>query len=104
LAPPLAQASLELGYLGTVSGDKILDLKNNVLIYHRTWKVKVPGTGACSLNAATNVQGQINSVAAGRVCHKAAMNYTGKFIHNEQDPGLRTVSDWIPAVERARRA
>ena len=82
-----------------VSGDKILDLKNNVLIYHPTWKVEVPGTGACSLNATENVQGRLlNGVAAGSVCNTAATGYTGKFIHNEQDPGFRTASDWVPAV------
>ncbi len=82
-----------------VAGDKILDLKNRMLSYHPAWKVEVPGAGACSLNATTNVQGRLlNGVAAGSVCNTAATAYTGVFIHNEQDPGFRAAADWVPAV------
>ena len=82
------------------AGDKILELKNNVLLYHPTWKVAVPGAGACSLNATTNVQGRLlNGVAAGSVCNTSAISYTGRFLHNEQDPGFRTASDWVAAVK-----
>jgi hypothetical protein len=85
--------------LAPVAGDKILELKNNVLLYHPTWKVQVPGTGACSLDATTNVQGRLlNGVAVGSVCNTAATAYTGVFIHNEQDPGFRTAGDWVAAV------
>ena len=82
-----------------VAGDKILELKNNILVYHPAWKVETPGTGACSLNATDNVQGRLlNGVAAGSVCGTAASSYTGRFIHNEQDPGFRNASDWLEAV------
>jgi hypothetical protein len=82
-----------------VTGDKILDLKNNVLLYHPTWDVETTGTGACTLNATDNTQGRlINGVAASQVCNTAASSYTGRFLHIEQDPGFRTPSDWIQAV------
>jgi hypothetical protein len=82
------------------AGDKILALKNNVLLYHPAWKVEVPGSGACSLHAATNVQGRLlNGVAAGSVCTTSAISYSGRFLHNEQDPGFRTASDWVQAVK-----
>jgi hypothetical protein len=80
-------------------GDKNLELKNNMLLDHPTWKIETPGTGACSLNATDNTQGRLlNGVAAGSVCGTAASSYNGKFLHNEQDPGFRTPADWVPAV------
>lgn len=81
------------------AGDKNLQLKNNMLGYHPTWDLEVPGTGACTLNATDNTQGRlINGVAAASVCGTAASTYNGRFLHIEQDPGFRTPADWIPSV------
>ena len=81
-------------------GDKIVDLRSNMLNYHPTWLIDMPGTGVCDLSATNNVQGRLlNEVFAGSVCGTAASLYTGKFIHNEQDPGFRTASDWVPALK-----
>jgi hypothetical protein len=83
-----------------VSGDKILDLKNNQLLYHPTWDVETTGSGACTLNATDNTQGRlINGVAPSQVCGTAASSYTGRFLHIEQDPGFRTPADWVQAVD-----
>jgi fibronectin type 3 domain-containing protein len=71
-----------------------------MLGYHPTWEIFNPGTGACSLNATDNTQGRLlNGVAPGSVCGTAASGYSGTFLHVEQDPGFRTASDWIPAVQ-----
>src|SRR5207249_10733930 len=81
------------------AGDKIVTLKSNISKYHPTWVVDVPGSGTCSLNATDNVQGRLlNGVLSGSVCGTAASLYTGVFLHNEQDPGFRTASDWTAAV------
>src|SRR6185503_12485282 len=81
------------------SGDKILELEENMLLYHPTWDLETPGTGACSLNATDNTQGRlINGVAAAQVCGTAASSYTGRFLHIEQDPGFRSAADWVQAV------
>jgi hypothetical protein len=83
-----------------VAGDKILDLKSNMLAQHPTWNIAVPGTNACTLNATDNVQGRLlNGVPAGSVCGTAAASYSGRFIHNEQDPGFRNPADWVQAVK-----
>jgi hypothetical protein len=80
-------------------GDKNLELKTTMIANHPTWDVEVPGTGACSLNATDNTQGRlINGVPAANVCGTAATSYNQRFLHIEQDPGFRTPSDWIPAV------
>jgi hypothetical protein len=82
-----------------VSGDKILDLKNKMLLHHPTWDVETTGSGACTLNATDNTQGRlINGVAPAQVCGTAATSSTGRFLHIEQDPGFRTPVDWVPAV------
>jgi hypothetical protein len=81
-------------------GDKNLELTNNMLGYHPTWQLECPGTGACSLNATDNTQGRLlNGVPAGSACGTAASSYSGIFLSIEQDPGFRTASDWIPAVQ-----
>lgn len=83
-----------------VAGDKILELKSNMLTLHPTWNIGVPGTNACNLNGTDNVQGRLlNGVPAGSVCGTAAAGYTGRFIHNEQDPGFRDPADWLQAVK-----
>jgi hypothetical protein len=82
-----------------LSADKISELRTNVLTDHPTWKVFTPGTGACSLNATDNTQGRlINGVDPNSVCGTAAISYTGRFLHIEQDPGFRTPADWLHAV------
>jgi cellulose 1,4-beta-cellobiosidase len=40
----------------------------------------------------------LNGVAASNVCGTAPSGYSGRFIHNEQDPGFRDPADWAPAV------
>jgi hypothetical protein len=82
-----------------VAGDKHLELKTAALVYHPTWRVAVPGAGACSLNGTDNVQGRLlNGVDAAEVCTTAAPGYSGMFLHIEQDPNFRAPADWIPAV------
>jgi hypothetical protein len=81
------------------NGDKILELKDNVLRYHPAWDVDTTGAGACTLNATDNTQGRLlNGVSASQVCGTAASSYTGRFLHIEQDPGFRTPADWVQAV------
>jgi hypothetical protein len=41
----------------------------------------------------------LNGVPAANVCGTAASSYSGRFLHIEQDPGFRTPSDWVQAVE-----
>jgi len=83
-----------------VAGDKILDLQNHMLTLHPMWNIGVPGSSACTLNATDNVQGRLlNGVPAGSVCGTAAVGYSGRFIHNEQDPGFRNPVDWVQAVK-----
>ncbi len=80
-------------------GDRIVTLRNNVLVYHPTWDVDLPGAGACSLNATDNTQGRlINGVPAGSECGTAAASYNGRFIHIEQDPNYRNPADWLNPV------
>jgi hypothetical protein len=82
-----------------ISTYKIAQLRVNVLADHPTWKVYTPGTGACSLNATDNTQGRLlNGVDPNSVCGTAAVSYTGRFLHIEQDPGFRTAADWLHAV------
>ena len=79
--------------------DKIAVLRDNLLVHHPTWDVDLPGSGSCSLNATKNVQGRLlNGVAAECVCCTAALSYTQKFIHIEQDPNFRNPSDWIAPI------
>ncbi len=81
------------------TGDKTLELKTNMLGYHPTWGIETTGVGACTLNATDNTQGRlINGVSPSSVCSTAAANYSGRFLHAEQDPGFRTASDWAQAV------
>ena len=83
-------------------GDKNLELKAALLRYHPTWKVAVPGSGACSLHGTDNVLGRLlNGVPAETVCDSAALGYSGKFLHIEQDPNFRAPADWLPAVRDA---
>jgi hypothetical protein len=79
-------------------GDKNLLLKNSMLAAHPTWDIETPDT-SCTLNATDNVQGRlINGVPESSVCGTAASSYTGRFLHIEQDPNMRSAADWIPSV------
>lgn len=82
-----------------VPADGIAELQSNIVALQPSWDVEVAGSGACSLHATTNVQGRLlNGVAPANVCGTAATSYSGRFIHNEQDPGFRDPADWAPAV------
>jgi hypothetical protein len=82
-----------------VEGDKIVALRDNLLDREPDWRIGVPGSGVCSLNATTNVQGRLlNGVPANRVCGTPAATYTGRFMSIEQDPGFRDPDLWISAV------
>jgi len=79
--------------------DKIAVLRGNLLADHPTWRVDLPGSGSCSLNATENVQGRLlNGVPAEGVCGTEGSSYTQKFIHIEQDPNFRNPSDWIASI------
>ena len=79
--------------------DTIAVLRNNLLVQHPAWKVDLPGSGSCSLNATENVQGRLlNGVAADSVCGTEAARYTQRFVHIEQDPNFRDPSDWIAPI------
>ena len=79
--------------------DTISVLRDNLLVYHPTWDVDLPGADACSLNATDNTQGRLlNGVPAGSVCDTPAASYNGRFIHIEQDPSFRNPWDWINPV------
>jgi hypothetical protein len=79
---------------------KTVALKNNILKYHPTWSVTVPGgSPSCSLNATENVEGRfLNGVPRTSCCGTNATTYLYKFIHIEQDPNYRNPSDWLQAV------
>jgi hypothetical protein len=95
-----SEAHLSHGFsVAPAAGSKILQLKDEMLRLHPLWKVTVPGSGSCSLNATTNVQGRhLNGVAAASVCNLEAGIYKNVFIHVEQDPNFRNPADWIEAV------
>lgn len=85
-----------------VATDKILVLRKSLLVHHPTWKVDLPGAGACSLNATDNTQGRLlNGLAADSICGTAAPGYKGRFVHIEQDPDFRNPRDWTEAVKDA---
>ncbi len=99
---PLVNAYLSLGFNATPPEDsQISVLQSNMRLYHPDWSVQVPDSAGspCTLNATDNVQGRLlNGVPPERVCNTRAMTPTDKFIHIEQQPGFRSASDWIPAV------
>jgi hypothetical protein len=83
------------------TGDKILELKSNLLHHNTTWTVTVPGDSPlCTLHGSTNVQGRLlNGVASSEVCAKATSSYSGRFIHIEQKNYCRDADDWIDAIK-----
>jgi hypothetical protein len=45
------------------------------------------------------VQGRfLNGIPSNQVCKTGATAYSGKFIHIEQKRELRTVADWVAAI------
>ncbi len=84
------------------AGDKILELKTNLLKQNSKWIVTVPGDAPpCTLNATTNVTGRLlNNVPAPNVCAVSAPAYTGKFIHIEQKREMRLPANWIEAIKQ----
>ncbi len=80
--------------------DKILELKSNLVSHNPTWTVIVPGDSlSCTLHGSDNVQGRLlNGVAAGEVCTRDALIYSGKFFHVEQKTCCRNSNDWIAAI------
>ncbi|MBI5305866.1 MAG: hypothetical protein HY868_27305 [Chloroflexi bacterium] len=82
-------------------GDKMLELRANVLKRQPKWTVTVFGEQPpCTLYATENVTGRLlNNVPANQVCQLPASSYTGKFIHIEQKIALRSaVADWVAAI------
>ena len=79
--------------------DRIAALRYNLLALHPTWRVDLPGSGSCDLDATENVQGRLlNGIAAASVCTTAASDHTQRFLHIEQDPGFRNPDDWIAPI------
>lgn len=79
---------------------KNVALKNNILKYHPTWTVTVPGDNPpCSLNATQNVEGRfLNGVPRSSCCGTDATTFRYKFLHIEQQPNFRNPADWLQAV------
>lgn len=66
---------------------------------HPAWSIALTGQGTCSLSGAASPTGRIiHGVPITSACNTNATTNTGYFIHIEQDPGNRTASDWIPAI------
>jgi hypothetical protein len=84
-----------------VAGDKVLELRANLVKYNTTWKATVPGnTPKCGMHGGNNVQGALlNGVPAGEECSRYPQGYSGQFIHIEQQPGYDDANDWIAAIK-----
>jgi hypothetical protein len=99
---PNVDAFLSYGVqLAPKPGDKILELRANILKQQPKWSVTVFGeTPPCNLYATENVSGRLlNGVPSDQVCTLPASNYSGKFIHIEQKIALRSATaDWIAAI------
>jgi hypothetical protein len=81
------------------AADPIVRLRLRLLQEHPTWRIAVPGSGACNLNGTFNVQGRLlNGVPRAEVCDAAAARNSGRFIHIEQDPAFREARFWSAAV------
>ncbi|MGH7772093.1 MAG: hypothetical protein ACREQA_07615 [Candidatus Binatia bacterium] len=83
-----------------IEGDKLLELKSNLLMHNPDWVVTVPGDEpSCNFHGSTNVQGRLlNNVAAEDVCTIPASSYSGRFIHIEQKSAFRDPNNWIDAI------
>lgn len=83
------------------AGDKILELRNNLLAREPTWRIGVAGSRTCSLNATSNVQGRLlNSApaATGWGFNSTAAPAARRFVHIEQHAGFRDPDRWVAAV------
>jgi hypothetical protein len=81
------------------TGDKVLELRDNLLRYHPEWRICLSGDIGCSLNGLENVQGRLlNGVSDDRLCSDPAPNYSGHFVHIEQCRTFRKPSDWSQAI------
>jgi len=81
------------------AGDRILELRDNLLVYHPGWRIGVSGDGTCDLNGADNVPGRLlNKVSGDQVCETPASDYSGYFVHIEQCADYRAPDDWFPAI------
>ncbi|WP_437292233.1 hypothetical protein [Sorangium sp. So ce406] len=101
-----------------VAGDKILELRNNLLAHQPTWRIGVPGSRGCALNATSNVQGRLLNDGAstgwvpggspsgwvpggspsGWSFGRPAAAHARRFVHIEQHPWVRDADRWIAAV------
>lgn len=90
------------------TGDPILELRDNLLVYNPDWRIGVPGDGTCHLNGTKNVQGRLlNGVPPDQICDCdiSPPGYSGRFIHIEQclsDTArclvYRNPDNWFPAI------
>ncbi|HVK70542.1 MAG TPA: fibronectin type III domain-containing protein [Polyangium sp.] len=65
------------------------------------WRVTLPGSGTCGLNATDNVEGRhLNGIAFESACSVEPTTTTGTFIHVEQKREARDASLWINPVTR----
>jgi len=84
------------------NADQIVALQDQLRARHPTWRVEVPGSGVCDLNASDNVQGRLlNGIGSESVCGTAVSSYSGIFVHIEQAPGFRQARDWISAINES---
>ncbi|AUX23630.1 hypothetical protein SOCEGT47_041580 [Sorangium cellulosum] len=80
-------------------GDKILELRKNLLARRPTWRISVAGSRQCSLNATANVQGRLlNDSTPAWSSGFPAIPVTWRFVHIEQHPGFRDPGEWIDAL------
>ncbi|GAB5521456.1 MAG: hypothetical protein RhofKO_37070 [Rhodothermales bacterium] len=89
------------GVSGTpAANDPVVDLRNQLAAAvpaDSNWVINVPGDApVCGLNGFRNVQGRLlNGVAAASVCGTSSGgNYSGYFIHVEQEKSLRRDYAW----------
>ncbi|WP_437604683.1 hypothetical protein WMF20_26015 [Sorangium sp. So ce834] len=82
------------------AGDKILELRAHLLAREPTWRISVAGSGLCSLDATSNVQGRLLNIApaGGSFGALAAPPSTRRFVHIEQHAGFRDPDRWVDAV------
>ncbi|MDI1452176.1 fibronectin type III domain-containing protein [Polyangium sp. 6x1] len=66
------------------------------------WRVTMPGSGTCGLNATDNVEGRhLNGISVESACSTEPTTTNGKFLHVEQKREARDPSLWVTPVTRA---